>query len=252
MADSIPKMDWGSPNIAESFRMFRQRLQLYFLAKHTPVADEVPIVLLAVGEEGLRRYNCWTLTEAEQKDAKVILDRFEEQLEPQDNFRVCRLKLSRTMQRPDENLDDFVNRCRQIARKCQFDAKELDERILEQIIASTPVRDFQKELLISQKGFTLNEALQLGRTYEASKSHIQALESLYHNHHIDASVRQPGKPRSVCRNCGTSHKFGKEHCPAANAVCFSCNKQGHYAKVCLSTKLKKSEKPLHSEETVTR
>ena len=120
MADTIPRMDWGAPNIAEAFRMFRQRINLYFRAKHIPEADQVPTILLAVGEQGLRRYNCWTLTDEQQKQAKTILDKFEEQLEPQDNFRVCRLKLSKAMQRPDEQLDDFVNRCRQIAVKCEF------------------------------------------------------------------------------------------------------------------------------------
>ena len=127
------------------------------------------------------------------------------------------------MQRPDEKLDDFANICRQIARKWEFDAKELDERILEQIIASTPITEFQKELLVSKKGFTLNDALQLGRTYEASKSHIQTLQSLYHNSHIDA-VQQQRRTQSVCKNCGKQHRFGKEHCPAADIICFSCNK----------------------------
>ncbi|XP_030851766.1 uncharacterized protein K02A2.6-like [Strongylocentrotus purpuratus] len=241
MADHIPRMDWGAPNLAEAFRMFRQRLSLYFLAKHTPKEDEVPIILLAAGEEGLQRYNCWTLSESEQT-AKIILDRFEEQLEPQDNFRVCRLKLSRTMQRPDEKLDDFINRCRQIARKCEFDHKELDERILEQIIASTPITDFRKDLLTTKKDFTLQGALQLGRTYEASKSHVQTLQSLYHPTQSIDAVQQQKQPKSLCKNCGRQHRFGKEYCPAAGVTCFSCNKQGHYAQLCLSTKLKPSQK----------
>ena len=240
MADTIPKMDWSSPNIAESFRMFRQRINLYFKVKHTPQADQVPTILLAVGEEGLRRYNCWTLTEEQQKEAKTILDKFEEQLEPQDNFRVCRLKLSRTMQRPDEKLDDFVNRCRQIAVRCEFSTKELDQRLLEQIIASTPIADFQKELLTKKRDFSLQDALQLGRTFEASNAHIQALQSLYHESH---SHNIGAINKSTCKNCGGHHKFGKQYCPASNVTCYLCKKLGHYAKVCLSSKFKRNNKP---------
>ena len=244
MADTIPRMDWGAPNIAEAFRMFRQRINLYFRAKHIPEADQVPTILLAVGEQGLRRYNCWTLTDEQQKQAKTILDKFEEQLEPQDNFRVCRLKLSKAMQRPDEQLDDFVNRCRQIAVKCEFSANEMEQRLLEQIIASTPIPDFQKDLLTKKKDFSLTDALLLGRTYEASNAHIQALQSLYHEPHAHTigSIGHTGS-NSMCKNCGGSHKFGKQFCPASKVTCYLCKKVGHYAKVCLSSKLRRNDKP---------
>ena len=55
MADAVPKMDWGSSNPAESFKLFKQRLELYFQVMKTKDEEKVPILLLAVGEVGLQR-----------------------------------------------------------------------------------------------------------------------------------------------------------------------------------------------------
>lgn len=92
-SENTPRMDWMSNNPAESFQLFKQRLKLYFQVKSIKNEDQVPYILLLVGDEGLRRYNAWTLSEAEKKDPNVIFSKFEEQLEPSENFRVCRLKL---------------------------------------------------------------------------------------------------------------------------------------------------------------
>ena len=66
-----------------------------------------------------------------------------------------------------ETLDDFCIRARTTALKCQFEEKELEERIIELIIASTPIEAFHRELLIKEKGFTLEQTLQEGRRFEA-------------------------------------------------------------------------------------
>ena len=90
---NLPTMDWQSPNIAETFTLFKQRLELYFVVKHTPDEEKVPTLLLSSGEEGLKRYNSWTLTNAQGQDVSTIFNKFTEQLEPAENFRICRLKL---------------------------------------------------------------------------------------------------------------------------------------------------------------
>ena len=117
-------MDWTSDNLAEAFRLFEQRLQLFFKVKKVREADQVPHILPQVGEEGLRRFNSWTLTEEEEADPAIILQKFKEQLEPAENFRVSRL-------RKDESLDDFVNRAKLQAHKSDFSADEINERLLE-------------------------------------------------------------------------------------------------------------------------
>ena len=66
-------------------------------------------------------------------------------------------------QQQDENLDCFINRCKLLALKCEFEDNELNERLIELIIAGTPIPDYQKELLGKNKTFTLDEATELIR-----------------------------------------------------------------------------------------
>ena len=142
--DHVPRMDWSVPTLAETFKLFKQRIELYFLAKHIEIADQVVHILLQVGDEGLRRYNSWTMSEEDKIDPKKIFAAFEEQLEPPENYRISRLKLTQYRQTQEESLDDFTNRCKLQALKCDFVDDELNERLIELIISSTPIVDFQK------------------------------------------------------------------------------------------------------------
>jgi hypothetical protein len=70
MADGTPRMDWGHPNQADTFKIFCQRLDLFFLVKGiTDAEKQIPILLLSIGEEGLRRFNSWNLSDMEKKQA---------------------------------------------------------------------------------------------------------------------------------------------------------------------------------------
>ena len=67
-----------------------------------------------------------------------------EQLEPSENYRISRLKLMPFRQEQDENLDCFINRCKLLALKCEFEDNELNERLIELIMPGTPIPDYQK------------------------------------------------------------------------------------------------------------
>ena len=62
MADSMPRMDWLSPNIGETFQLFKQKADLYFSVKKITGENQVNHILLAVGDEGLKRFNSWNLS----------------------------------------------------------------------------------------------------------------------------------------------------------------------------------------------
>ncbi len=64
--DHVPHMDWSVPNPADTFKLFKQRIELYFIAKRIAIEDQVVHILLQVGDEGLRRYNSWTMSEEEK------------------------------------------------------------------------------------------------------------------------------------------------------------------------------------------
>ena len=49
----IPYMDWQSSNLAETFKLFKQRLELYFVNK-IKIEQQVNYILLRVVNEGLK------------------------------------------------------------------------------------------------------------------------------------------------------------------------------------------------------
>ena len=248
MADQVPGMDWSSNNLAESFKLFQQRIKLYFSIKNIDTDGQVPIILLAVGEEGLRCYNSWSLTNEQQKQPDTIFTHFLEQLEPSENFRISRLKLSQFSQNQNESLDEFINRCKILAQKCDFTDQEMNERIIEQIISSTPIPEYQKELLNEKKGFTIQEAVELGRSYEASLAHMHTLHTMNgQTSQLGVSTVKQSHGSSKCKNCGGDHRINKDNCPARNDNCRLCNKRGHWAKFCLTTKYKRNRSRSRSQ-----
>ena len=72
MAESLPSMNWSASNIAESFGLFKQKVELYFTIKNIPKEKQVPYILRGVEDEGLKRYNSWILTDTQKKDPAEI------------------------------------------------------------------------------------------------------------------------------------------------------------------------------------
>ena len=66
-------------------------------------------------------------------------------------------------QKYDETITDFVSRLREKATKCKFENNELNERLIEIIIVSTPVEDLHKDLLSKPKGYLIKDILESGQ-----------------------------------------------------------------------------------------
>ena len=124
-------------------------------------------VLRGIGNEGLKRLNASGMSDADKKRPDKIWELYESQLKTNLNFRVHRRHLMDYRQRSEESVDDFVTRAHTQALKCEFEESELEERIIELMIASTPTEAFQRELLGKAKGYKLTDALAEGRHFEA-------------------------------------------------------------------------------------
>ena len=102
---------------------------------------------------------------------------------------------------------------------------EQQQWIIELIIASTPIADFQKELLRKDKTLTLEETFSIGKTYEASNIHIKQLRAMVNNNTVDntnmQAIRTPTRSTmsNKCLKCGKSHAFHCEACPAFESKC---------------------------------
>ena len=207
MTDSItPRMSWDDPDLPSAIQIFRQQCELYFSVKNVKAEQQVDHILLFMGSIGLRKYNSWSLPDADAKNANVVWDRFVAQLTPR-KFR----------QNDQETVDDFMSRLKLHAQTCHFrDDKEFADRIIEQFIADTKHADLQKKLLAEDDKLSIDQCLDIARTHEASLSHMEQLTNVNQaNPSVDVMQRQ-----RTCRNCGRAHSFkSRELCPAFGTTC---------------------------------
>ena len=165
----IPEMNWASENHEEALYLFKQTMSYYCEDEDTTDPGKIALkILRRIGNEGLKRLNASDIRcRQEKKRPDKTRELLESQLKTNLNFRVHRLHLMDYRQRSEESVDDFVIRARTQALKCEFEESELEERITELMIASTPIETFQRELLGKAKGYKLTDALAEGRCFEA-------------------------------------------------------------------------------------
>ena len=153
-------------------------------------------ILLLSGEETLKCFNSWTLTDTERNDPDHIWRKFDQQIEPKHNFRVPFVlsKLPTT-----RSVDDFITRLKLQAQKCDFrDDRESNERVLEQFIAGIRYMELQKELLSAAQDFATEQTLERGRTFEAPIAHMKQLAEAQGTN-INTMRTFPIRK---CHNCG--------------------------------------------------
>ena len=144
-----PFMCWEMPNLVESQKFFKQQCELFFSVKGIAENKQVDHILLLSGKEGLRRYNSWSFgNDADRRNPAVIWEKFLEQIEPLVNFQIACFCLQNYLHKKTENIDDFLARCRLQVQKCKFrDICEMEEKIIDQIIAGTKFPELQKQPL---------------------------------------------------------------------------------------------------------
>ena len=96
--------------------------------------EQVSYLLLWVSEQA-STYTIVGPLKMKMREKTKMLDRFMEHLEPQTNHRIHRYTLQGIRQDQDESVDILVAKIKNIAAKCKFrDSKELEDRILDQLI----------------------------------------------------------------------------------------------------------------------
>ena len=114
---AMPRMNWSSADIAGTFSLFKQKCQILFAVKEIKRENMVNYILMYIGDEGLRIYNLWTLSENDKADPNVVWTKFESHIEPKVNFRVQRFYLQKYSQCESESIDDYVVKVRSWSRR---------------------------------------------------------------------------------------------------------------------------------------
>ena len=238
-------------NVADNWRKWKQRFQLYMEASGSmkkPEKQRVAIFLHLIGEEALEIYNTFSLSTAEQK-LDVLFQKFEDYCNPRRNITFERHKFFTCVQEPTESIDQYVTELRTKASTCEFG--ELCESLIRDRIVCGISCNTLREKLLQETDLSLQKAIDMCRASEFSKRQTKSItEESKSVDYVNKNATRDGKfppkeknekdrqkmtksgsPNS-CKRCGTVHAPRK--CPAFGKICQKCKNRNHFASQCLS------------------
>ena len=238
-------------NVADNWRKWKQRFQLYMEASGSmkkPEKQRVAIFLHLVGEEALEIYNTFSLSTAEQK-LDILFRKFEDYCNPRRNITFERHKFFTCVQEPTESIDQYVTELRTKASTCEFG--ELCESLIRDRIVCGIVCDTMREKLLQKTYLSLQKAIDMCRASEFSKRQTKSItEESNSVDYVNKKATPRGKfppkdrkekdnqpktsngPPKACKRCGRFHAPRK--CPAFEKICQKCKNRNHFASQCLS------------------
>ena len=159
---------------------------------------------------------------------------------PKSNFRLARFKLRTIKQGKDETVDSFLKQVRVLVSECKFTNTE--EHIIDALIFGSNNSRVQSKLLEQDATLTLDKAIDIARTQEATTHQLHDIRGTTTNegHNLKHILMPVFRP--TCGNCGTVHDLSnKTLCPAHGTKCKACGKANHWKQVCRSSKANKSQ-----------
>ena len=158
----------------------------------------------------------------DEKDYKAAMDRLTEHFTPQRNVDYETYLFRQARQQPNETLDQFATRLRQLASTCEFTS--VDKEIKSQIILNCSSSHLRRRAL-RESSLTLQALLDPGRTMEIAEKQASGIES---------QSTFPDEPELLNYAYAYPHPQGPAGCPAYGSWCHSCGKMNHFARCCRS------------------
>ena len=113
-----PAINWESANLVDTWKKFKQHIELIF---EGPLADKdekvkITYLLLWIGDKGRDIYNTWKLSEDEKKSLKAHYDKFLAYVQSKTNSLLARCKFRHETKGMNESVEQFITRLKLIAR----------------------------------------------------------------------------------------------------------------------------------------
>ena len=222
---------------ADNWQKFRMRFEIYLVASEK---DEKPDTLKVnllncAGSEAIEESSHFEYWEDKSpENYEDVCHTFEQLCQGARNVIYERFVFNRRSQQEGERIDNFVSDLKRLSLACEFGAIK-DSLIRDRIVGGVLSYELRGELL-KKPDLTLQCTHDYCRTYEAadlqkfkfSQANEPGIHGTIHN-----SERHRKGPTKRCKFCGYQHMFTKPSiCPAFKKKCLTCNKEGHFAKMC--------------------
>ena len=238
----IPHMDWSSSDAPQGLRKFKDLCQVYFSGplKEKSEPEQISFLLIWSGNEGQELASTWTLTADNKKKLSTYWAKFEDYVALRSNFRLAQYKLHTIKQEPSETVDSFLKKVRILVKECKY--TNPDENIIDALIFGSANPRVQSKLLEHDDIMTLDKAVNIARTEEATSSQLQdirgsqttTVNALEQGPHTGQPLAQGNQAKDKkCGNCGNLHDLNRRSmCPAYGTKCEACGEFNHWKAVC--------------------
>lgn len=202
---------------------------------------QVDLLLATAGEKVRKVFYQLALPADDTKDLEKVITAIRQAFSEQQSTVVNKYLFMKIRREAGEELDSFVTRLRESARRCVFVDEE--QRILEQLIFSTIDNVEVLKRMVKDSPPTLNEVIRILKADEVAMQEMDRMVGKGAYVHSINHQRRPARKDSkdqdkmklqrggTCNNCIFNHS-SKDQCPAKDMECFYCQKTGHMIAKC--------------------
>ena len=259
MATAMPLYEQFSledtENLGGKWKKWLERFEENYLVAYniTDAKRQKALMLLSAGTAVQDIYDTLKATGDEPDTFAQVKTKLTNHFAPQANIDFEEYKFKQAKPNPNETVDQYCTRLRQLAKNCEFHS--VDKEIKSMILQNCHSKTLRRQILRTS-GMSLAEVLTLARTLETSDTQALHMETdptpatapgtsvnatgkytknhSYSPHKFKPKPKTGHKSHQSCRNCGGQwpHAQGKKSCPAFGKTCLKCSKANHFAKFC--------------------
>nr|CAH7731486.1 unnamed protein product [Callosobruchus chinensis] len=242
------KFDFTAPQAWPQWRKRFERFMSVSGQNMKPDEEKINILMYVLGEEAeevMLQFNPQPATFSQ------TLNAFENHFIPRRNIIFERYKFNTRIQQQGEPIECFITSLHSLAEHCQYGQLK-EELIRDRIVVGMQDRRTSERLQLkatltlskSEQGIAVfhsnfagsdkrDNDVSCGRFERCAKSRTQRCQAEF----SPANGGRGPNLQNKCQFCGlVSHP--REQCPANKSTCRSCKKQGHWAVVCRSNKVR--------------
>ena len=239
-------MNWRAADKVATWKLFKRRMQVIFMADQIPEERQWALILVAGGDEAYNRWDTLEETVQDRKKVDQVWDAFEKSFEQSSSFWHFRdAYLADFRQDESETTADLDLCIKQTVRGCQWKKETEEERMIDLLYHATiyyKIRKFVQESepaaltyeMVIEKSKAHEHNVLEYKDHQASHGGANSAPS-YNNPLLSAhalSKRRPSGRGNNGQRCGKSHERG--NCPVYGKTCNKYKGINHFQAVCHS------------------